>query len=373
MSSSSDDEQYSTEDLNERVAKFVRKCGPWVLCECTLIQTNDCYNIQIILDENTLSKAYLYITKEKTDSDSKTPAEWALFSISRLITLHFDEIRIHFTFDDYNGESLLFINDPANYNNRHLELLVSQFRVCAMLSKVSIEDEKFRANNEIFLKKNASPNEFLRKMPDVFSIPCAASPICFDSLGARETWSKRNKELNASYFTRPIDFSVCCVTWNVGGGGNPNSDPKVLEDLRKFAKENHDLYFFAFQEIDMSFGAIVGGSSPMADEWTNCICKAFNLDNVSKKRSRRRRERLKAAKNESPKHPLVLSPTASKSNDDSLCTEMFHSKRSLLSEQHSRTRSGSFSSLHGFLEQDMKHDDPICLTDAGISICVINE
>lgn len=272
-----------TETLPEQIFRFAKECGIWVKCHPTLSHRK--MLVQIVLQDNTLSSAYLFITHEpdKENSDYKANKECLLVPITKSIQMKFNETALLLQFPNHEDKALLLKFDTKDGANRRFEIFVSQFNITSNASKNAPENEMLFAFNDLFLSKYATPPRKFAKL--VFynpeTCPCIVSPILFDKEGAYETWIKRNQLLNQSAFTSPEEIKVCCLTWNVGGGGHPGRSSKVLEDLTKVAEEDYDMYFFAFQEIDMSIPAIVGGNSSMADEWADTIKKAF--ENAEKK------------------------------------------------------------------------------------------
>lgn len=274
-----------TENLSQEVYRFINKSGPWIKIVAQILPYRERFSIQIILQENSLTDAHLFICKDNGMGNNNNymqitqDSECCLFPVSRLITLSFNETQIKLVFEDHQGLTLLFEHLSPDINDHGLEIFVSQFRICASVSKNSIEDPKLRLLNSNFLQRNSIPETAMPNnvFYDAFSIPTCVFPVVYDHDGAGETWIKRNRDLNAAYFTEPVEVTVCCLTWNVGGGGNPSDDPSVVKDLSDLAKSNYDMYFIAFQEIDMSVQAVLTGNSPMTEEWTKCIRKAFNI------------------------------------------------------------------------------------------------
>ncbi|OHT13312.1 Endonuclease/Exonuclease/phosphatase family protein [Tritrichomonas foetus] len=248
---------------NYSIDYLMKKCGPWVNCRGILAQNNQIYSMKIVLQNNTITNAFLHISNVESNQ------ECLFVPITRLILLRFTSSQLMLTFCDYDDKSMLFLDDMSN--ERQFELFISQFHICATLSKNC--DDNWRTTNEQFLSKNETAKNIIPKANfiDPSTTSCAISPVIFDE-NVRNTWMKRSRMMNTSYFTKPVELTICCLTWNVGSG-HPNQ--AVENDLSEVAQFDADIFFFAFQEIDMSFQSIINGKSSKTDEWSNCIANCF--------------------------------------------------------------------------------------------------
>lgn len=281
------------EALNEEIVSFVSKCGPWVSCYATSDHFEDeQFLLKIILQNNTLTQAFLYITSFTEKDSKKTDLDTFLVPISHSSAIKYNSTDIMIRFENYKGFFLIFHDNKQKNDKRQFEAFISQYQIAMSLSENPIEDSVLATSNQDFLNKYAPSNEALANLElfDQYSLPCIVSPIIYDANEAYETWSTRNREMNASRITQPQDLKISCLTWNVGGC-NPSHNKSVLHDLSVVAHSDYDIYFFAFEEIDMSFSSVVVGKSQMADEWTKVIEKAFiiNPDEINQKHSKKKK------------------------------------------------------------------------------------
>ena len=239
-------------------------CQEWTSCTANLIQTNEEYRIRILLQDGSLSQAYIEITNKS--------GRYGLFPCNRLLEVRFNFSIICFTFTHItkiaNREpTLIFIITDS----LQLELLVSQIRLCATVCSIAVDE--FKELNTNFLQGIASDKSLVKEMHvmDVFETNCALCPVTF-SKTARKTWEARSHFLNASYFTSTTPLRVACLTWNVGGG-KPTSDVSTV--FNSAMEYDPEILFFAFQEIDMRLKSVVTGNSSVASEWEKMISESI--------------------------------------------------------------------------------------------------
>lgn len=256
---------------------FLSKCGYWVELETLLSPSNEKYNIQIILENDSITKPYLvFINNDLASSNSNVnnSAIEAIFPITSEISLLFNSNQGVLIFNNYKRKLLRFTIDQKN-ENRKFEIFVSQFSILSQTSNLTLKSDEYLIQNGSFLAKHVILEDALieNQLLDSKDVPTCVFPVVFDDR-AKKTWKRRNKQLNDGKYPKPEVIKISCLTWNVGGG-HPASYPQVVEDLSKIARNDSDIYFFTFEEIDMSFSAISTGKSPNAAEWKSCIKKAF--------------------------------------------------------------------------------------------------
>ena len=245
---------------------FIETCGKWVNCNVIMAQNNEKFQLNIILKSNCLSNAFLYIYKAET-------SECLLMPATKMIKLLFTSTKILLTFNENDGKSILFMDDSLS--NKDFELFISQFKICSSIFALSLEDSlmEIQQMNESFLNKYTIDNNMIDEKsffnPSQFQT--ALFPVVFDKT-ACETWQARNRVVNSSYFTKPLNIHVGCLTWNVGSG---HPDERVISELKDALSMNFDIFFITLQEIDMRLQSIINGKSSVSNEWTNAILSSL--------------------------------------------------------------------------------------------------
>jgi hypothetical protein len=115
------------------------------------------------------------------------------------------------------------------------------------------ENSHFLSSNGCFLDPFPSPAPFLPLLP-IISDPQSAS-----------TWRRRCETLNLPFVTRADPLSVIFFTWNVERR-SPTSD--LIPSLSFLFSSSSDLVVITLQEIDFSVWALVIGTSPQVQPWS---------------------------------------------------------------------------------------------------------
>ena len=237
---------------NSAISQFIAECGRWIEYEAVIDQHNVPINVGIALQNNSLSKAFLYFKKSGVFS--------ACFPINCFLKCATDETKVTFNFFSYNDACI----DILIKEKSQCEIISSQITVCTHISKLGAEI--FPNENKQFLEK------FSQRQGKITgdSIKLPRFPLTAGS-EARSTWISRTNFQNFSYYSSLVGIPILVYTWNIAQHP-PEED--TFNDIKHIFSAPVDFIAFVLQEIDFSAKAVIIGNSQQRQNWNETIDKA---------------------------------------------------------------------------------------------------
>lgn len=233
---------------------FIQSCGKWFEYDATIVQEglNTPVRIGLVLQNNSLSKANLYIKKDGTFL--------ACFAVSCLLKCESSGKTLAITFFMFKESFVQFLFKDATSCNT----LAGQIIICARISQTMSDD--YHAENETFLTKFRS-----KKITIPNSTEAATSFPLDKNLEARNTWLKRSESQNAAYYTTLSELPVLIYTWNIA---QRPPDPDTYESVTQIFETDALFIAIVLQEIDFSAKAVILGQSDLRNQWNETFDKA---------------------------------------------------------------------------------------------------
>lgn len=245
---------------------LLSELSPWITIKGLLIEKNISVTISLLLQNGSMTYPFLYI-QEKDKKEN-----FCLIPVTRLIDVRFTPTSVLFTFQEYNQAEIygVFL-EPKSF-----EIFLSQFRLCAYISRNTI-DSFFNENCENiqnFISRK--PPGYSLTMYNLYDSKGVISPVTFFK-GSEDVWKERTTLINTLYFTETVPIKLNLMTWNVGCATPANG---TREELENCINDNPDIAFYSLQEIDMSTKSVVTGSSSHAIEWKESIQEAIKYTDL---------------------------------------------------------------------------------------------